>query len=223
MKKYFLNPFFAPVATVLFLGIFSLISIFIFDKKMDFFEDAHICGITTYTLYALAVATLLFCIKDFKEKKVDFAVFLFLLIAAVLREMGIQHWLTKTDTTAFKLRFFTNPNNPISEKILSASILLLVLISVLYLAIKYTIKIWRGFWQKKEIYWTICTLCAMGIVSKFADRLPGNYRKSTGEELDIGIALFCKIIEECGEATLPMLIMIGLLQFHTTNKQKAIF
>ena len=214
MKQYFLNPLFAPFATVLFLILSAFLSIIVFDGSMAFFEDNHFCGITTYTLYCLAILTLFSCAKDFKNKKKDFIVFFFLLIAAVLREMGVQHWLTKTDTTAFKLRFFTNPNNPISEKIISASILLIVIVSVLYLIIKYTPKIWRGFWHKETLYWTICSLCAMGILSKFADRLPGNYRKSTGEELDAGIALFFKIIEECGEATLPMLAIIALMQFH---------
>ena len=219
MKKYFLTPLFAPLATLFFLTIFAFLSIVIFNGDMSFFEDNHVCGISTYTFYGLALFTLIFCAKDFKDKKTEFFVFLFLLVAALFREMGIQHWLTKTDSTAFKLRFFTNPNNPISEKIISASILLVVSFCVLYLIFKYTPKIWRGFWHKETVYWTICSLCAMGILSKFADRLPGNYRKSTGEELDAGIALFVKIIEECGEAILPVLVIIALLQFHFIRKK----
>lgn len=110
MKKYFLNPLFAPIATILFLSIFAFIAITSISKgNTFFFEDGHFCDIATYTLYGAAVVTLFACMKDFKQNKLNFGIFLFLLIAAVFREMGIQHWLTSTDTTAFKMPFLMTP------------------------------------------------------------------------------------------------------------------
>ena len=218
--KIILSPLFAPIATFLLLTIFGFIAIAeISAGNFLFFEDGHFCANITYICYALAGLTLLAYIKDFKNKRLNFVIFLFLLVAATLREMGIQHWLTTTDTTAFKIRFFTNPNNPIHEKLIAGTILLTIASIVLYLIWKYTIPIWKGFWNKKPIEWTICSLCALGIASKIADRIPGNYRKSTGKELNETLALILKIIEECGEVILPILVIIALLQHHLLEKK----
>lgn len=220
MKSCFLSVLTAPVFVCLFLVILFILSLTINSSDPAiFFSTSGFCETITYTGYVLALCTALYYHRDFRQNKKDYLFFLILWGCALLREMGIQHYLTTTDTTAFKLRFFTNPNNPIHEKIISAFLLISVGYIVLYLLIKYTPKIIRGFFDLKPIYWTICTFGTIGIVSKFADRFPSNYHKSTGLILNSDTALIISLIEEGGEATLPLLFALTLIQYHYLRKK----
>ncbi len=215
----------APVSAILFLVLFSVLAIYrYFAGDTTFFDDWHTCDIITYIMWGFAIVALLAFFKDFQGKKqrIAYAMIFFLMIAAVLREMGIQHWLASTDTTAIKMRFFTNPNNPLSEKIITAMLVLTVAAVVLYLIWQYAPRIWRGFWNKEPMYWSICTLCAFGVAGKFIDRLPSNYFKSTGQHLSDELTFYCKLFEEGSEATLPLIILVALVQFHQMrqNQQK---
>lgn len=215
MKKFFLSPFFAPIFVITYVGI--LCSFFIGK------EEAVILGFTdflmeiiTFSGYALTFMIVLCFYKDFNtlEKRKNYGLFLFLLIAAVLREMGVQHWIPSKDTTAFKLRFFTNPDNPLSEKLLSAALLISVFSVIIYLLVKYLPSLIRGFFKMNTICWTICTLGGTGVVAKFADRFPSNYVKWAKEPLDPFIKGHFTLLEETSEAALPLLFAIAVVQAH---------
>lgn len=126
--------------------------------------------------------------------------------------------MTSTDTTAFKLRFFTNSNNPIDEKIIAAFILITVLGIAAYLIVYYTPKIIKGFFKLNPLYWTICTLGGMGILAKVFDRIPGNYRKIVGHFMDQPPKAFFGLLEEISETTLPLLVAFAFIQFHLMKK-----
>ncbi|MBP5533999.1 MAG: hypothetical protein J6Y03_00630 [Alphaproteobacteria bacterium] len=221
MRKMILSPLFAPIVAFLVMVLLGLAATYYRSNGIDtFFEDGYFCDIVTYSLYGILLVCLLFFYKDFKGKFLTWIILLFLNVAAIFREAGIQHWLTSTDTTAIKLRFFTNPKNPLSEKIIAGILVLLVVTAVLYLVFKYTPKIWRCFWHKEAMYWSICTLCGMGLVSKIADRFHGNWVKYTGEKLSDGAFFFSIMIEETSEATLPLIALIALIQWHLMKDNK---
>lgn len=218
-----MSPLLAPLFIILYIGlIFGYCALsgagqyadFIFhftDTKMEFL---------TYSGYALTFLIVLFFYKDFDtpERKKSYLMFLFLTFCAVLREMGIQHWLPSKDTTAFKLRFFTNPDNPISEKLLSAFILITVLGVVLYLLIKYLPFLIKGFFKLNTVCWTVCSLGGIGVLCKIADRFPSNYWKSTGTQLDPETHAWIELFEESSEATLPLLFAMAVIQWHFSRK-----
>ena len=221
MKKWILSPIFAPAVAFLIMLFLGGAAIYYHANGIDtFFDDGYFCDIVTYSLYGMLFIGLLLFYKDFKGKRLTWAILLFLNIAAILREAGIQHWLTTTDTTAIKLRFFTNPKNPLSEKIIAGILVLIVLGSVLYLIFKYAPKIWRGFWKKEPLYWSICSLCGMGLISKIADRFHGNWLKYTGEQLSEDAYFFSIMIEETSEATLPLIALLALIQWHLIRDNK---
>ena len=122
MKKL-LNYFFISPTAVLFIVLLSYTISFIFfsDNLISFTELWGPIDILTYICYFVLFYTLFLYRTDFQTKyeKNIWLIFCFFALAAFLREAGIQHWLTTTDTTAFKLRFFTDPNNPILEKIIA--------------------------------------------------------------------------------------------------------
>lgn len=221
MKKLILSPLFAPIIAILLMLFLGALAVFYRANGIDtFFDDGCFCDNLTYWLYTTLLISLLVFYKDFKGKHLTWCVLVFLNIAAIFREAGIQHWLTTTDTTAIKLRFFTNPKNPLDEKIVAGCLVLLVVAAVLYLIFKYAPKIWRGFWKKETLYWSICSLCGMGVLCKVADRFHGNWVKYTGQALSEDAYFVSIMIEETSEATLPLIALIALVQWLLVNEDK---
>lgn len=220
MRNLFLHPLLAPLCVLLYVGgIFMWNASSSIDNIMLFCETT--LETTTFFAYVISILLVLFYAKDFLHTKLQtpYFLYLFLFFCAALREMGIQHWLTDTDTTAFKLRFFTNPNNPLSTKILSAFILLTVGAAVIYLLYRFTTTIIRGFFKFNPMFWTICTLGATGIIGKIADRIPGNYRKDYSAEMDPYFKALFSLLEESSEVTLPLLFALAIIQFHLLQKR----
>ena len=217
MKKFFLSPLFAACFVVVTLILYYLIS-YIVRAHVGIFdiEEAGATEVLTYVFYGFAAGVVLCLYQDHihTARQTTYFALLFLWLTALLREMGIQHWLTTHDTTAIKIRFFTNPNNPLYEKIISALVVLAVVCVALYLLIKYLKKIIVGFFKFQTIYWTIGTFGALGVLTQIIDRFPANYAKATGQHLTEPIRFALKIFEEGGESLLPLLFTIAFVQFH---------
>ena len=217
MKKLFLSPFcalfFVIVALVLYYSVSYLIR---FSYGVFDIEDVGATEVLTYVFYGFTFGVMICFIHDYLHtpRQTTYFALLFLLLSALLREMGIQHWLTQHDSTAIKLRFFTNPNNPLHEKIIAASLVLLVASVAIYLLVKYFKRMIIGFFKFQPLYWTIATFGGLGITTQFIDRFPANYAKMTGTHLDEPIRFALKIFEEGGESLLPLLFALGLAQFH---------
>ena len=123
MKKFFLSPYFSPVFYVVLWGLMlAVVFTFFPQQKFAITVDGQIIDIITYIGYALMLITMLYLCRDFKDKILCFGIYFILGVAALLREAGIQHHLTNSDTTPFKSRFFLNPNNPLSEKIIYGAV-----------------------------------------------------------------------------------------------------
>lgn len=156
-----------------------------------------------------------------RELRIDFIIFVILGISAFLREMGIQHWLTSHDSTAFKSRFFLNPNNPLSEKIVAGAILLAFFGLIVYLAVKYTRHLITSFFKMNPTSWSIATLCTLGVLGKFFDRFPSNYKHSHGFALPDELRLNFNIVEETSETFLPLVAAFIFLQYWLLHKKPA--
>lgn len=217
MKNFFLSPLFAAFFVCISLLLYFVISYIV---RLNFgvfdIEKSGATEVLTYVSYGFAAGIVLCLYKDHihTHRQTTYFALLFLWLTALLREMGIQHWLTTHDTTAIKIKFFTNPNNPLYEKIISASLVLLVLVVVCYLIFKYFKPMVVGFFKFKTIYWTIATFGVLTISTQFIDRFPANYVKATGTHLTEPVRFFLKIFEEGGESLLPLLFALAFVQFH---------
>ena len=222
MQKVLLSPLFAPVATVLAVGLCIALSWILHPGNPTFFfdEDGE-NEFITYAGYGIGLIVALGYARDYlkTDRQASYFALLFLWLSALLREAGIQHWLTDHDTTAIKLRFFTNPNNPLSEKIVAAVLVVVVLGTAVWLLCRYMPGLFRGFFALNPLAWTVATFGGMGIVSQFADRFPSNYFKATGVRLDDTVIYWFKAVEESGEATLPLLFALGFIQSHLLREQ----
>lgn len=217
MKKLFLSPLFAGLFVVFGLAVYYGVSYALRFAFGPFdIEKIGATEVLTYVFYGIA-GGVLFCLgSDYlhTEKRKTYQALCFLWLVALLREMGIQHWLTQHDSTAIKIRFFTNPNNPLYEKIISATLILLVVGVIGWLLVKYLKKMVVGFFKFQSVYWTIATFGALGVLTQITDRLPANYVKATREHLSEPILFALKIFEEGGESLLPLVFAVGLVQFH---------
>ena len=143
---------------------------------------------------------------------------LILLMCAVVREMGIQHCLTTSDTTPFKLNFFKKPTNPFGEKIIFGSILLSLFGIIFYLIGHFFKKLWIGFFHFETAVWTFVTFFLLLIVSKILDRLPSKLVKNHIPMSDTAHSAF-SWFEETSEILLPLLLIILLGQIFVIEKQ----
>ena len=223
MKKIFTSPFFTPCFYIITWGMLLFIVLAFFnDKKFTITEDWHLIDIITNLGYLFMFGTMIYLSKDYKGKMTVWGTYLFLGICAFLREGGIQHHLSSTDSTPFKSRFFLNPNNPLSEKIIFGAVLLIVLAAVLYIAVKYSKHLIVSFFKMNTITWSVAVLCVVGIGGKFADRFPSKWKKlHDGIELPREQIEIWSLLEESSEMFLPYLVIIIFWQYHLlAQKQK---
>ncbi len=211
---WFYHPFFAPVFIII-MGIIPLANWFLLERDTAIWMTQVWDDYLTPPLYVLALIVLyIFKPKDNTPKQnFNFFLFEFITLGMLLRELGIQHWLTQTDSTAIKIKFFLNPNNPIHEKIITGLFLLMWVVIAIYLFRRYTVFLFREFFRLNATVWTIGTTCMLVVFVKFVDRYADNYQRFTGVPVsqfwDTGLSSF----EEIYEAFLPVLIMIAAIQF----------
>lgn len=225
MKNYIASPLFTPIAVlILWPLLMSLIFVFCHDSLNEVIKEGHFIEQLTYFCYFLLFAAFILFHKPFmknRSSRIDFAIFVFFGFAALLREMGIQHMLTSHDTTAFKSRFFLNPNNPWSEKIAAGLILLVFLAAVIFVAVKYGRYLINSFFKMNPTTWSIATLCTLGVFCKFIDRFPSNYRRYYGEPLPRALQDTFEIVEETSEVFLPVAAVLILWQYWILQREKS--
>ena len=223
MKKLFLSYLFTPIAfTLAWLTLICTVLIFFPEQKFIITQEGEIIEIFTNIGYILMLASMMYLAQDYTDKITSWGVYLFLGMCAFLREAGIQHYLSKTDTTPFKSRFFLNPNNPWGEKIVFGLVLLVIFAALAYLAVKYTKFLITSFFKLNTVTWSTAVLCTVLVCAKFADRFPSNWRKAhDGVYLPQNQIEIWALLEECSEMFLPYLVMLIMWQYHLIKKQKA--
>ena len=221
MKKLFLSPFFAPICFALCWGaLLAIVLVYFPEQKYQLTFDGQIIDILTNIGYMSMLAALLYFSKDYTDKITSWGIYLFLGMTAYLREAGIQHHLSKTDTTPFKSRFFLKPENPIGEKIVFGMLLLIIFGAILYLLIKYAKHLVTSFFKFNTVTWTIAVFCSVLVLSKFADRFPGNWRDAHNNvPLPKSHIEVWSLLEESIEIFIPYLVVLALAQYHLLKKK----
>lgn len=222
MKKIYLSPFFTPIAFVLSWGLLlATVLIYFPEQKFKITEDGEIIELFTNIGYMGLFAALLYFSKDYRDKITSWGIYLFLSMCAFLREAGIQHHLSRTDSTPFKSRFFLNPNNPWGEKIVFGLLLLIVFGAILYLAVKYSKHLILSFFKLNTVTWSTAVFCCTLVFAKFADRFPGNWRSAhNGVSLPRAQIEIWSLLEESSELFLPYLVIIMLSQYHLLKNKE---
>ncbi len=216
MRKIFLSPFFTVIAfAVLWVAFMGALYYGFPQDVLRFTYEGEFIETITHIGYVLLIGVLLMLGNDYRDKMASWGCFLFLAMSAFLREQGIQHHLSHTDTTPFKSRFFLNPHNPWSEKIIFGLVLLIIAGAVGYLAVKYTKHLIRSFFKLDTVTWSVAVLCTVGVFAKLVDRFPSNWKKAHGGvPLPTETYTVCQLLEESSEMFLPYIAIVILLQYH---------
>lgn len=223
MKKVFLSPFFTPIAfTVIWGALIAVVLAFFPEQKFLITEEGQILEIFTNIGYILMLAAMMFFARDYSDKITSWGIYLFLGMCAFLREAGIQHHLSKTDTTPFKSRFFLNPNNPWGEKIVFSLVLIVIFAAIIYLAVKYTKFLSSSFFKLNTVTWSTAVLCTVLVCAKFADRFPSNWKKAH-DNVPLPVNQFetWALLKEGSEMFLPYLVIVIMWQYHLLCKKAA--
>ena len=221
MKKLFLSPLFSIFFTIICMALYYGIS-YVFRLKYGVFdiEDLGITDALTNLFYGIAFGIVICLYTDFttSAQKHTYGALLFLWFFTLLREMGLQHWLAVNDSTAIKIRYFTNPSVPLYAKTISILVILSVVLVISYLLWKHLKQMIIGFFKLVPMYWTIASFGALGLATQIADRFPAHYHKITGQGLQEPSRFALKILEEGGESILPLLFAVAFIQYHLSKK-----
>ncbi|MBP5698555.1 MAG: hypothetical protein J6W96_03405 [Alphaproteobacteria bacterium] len=222
LKRIFLSPFILPLLFLVLWGSFIWGACFMYaDDLLQLTEDGECIDVIAKLGYIFLLYLLLFVYRDFSDKMLAWGMYIFLALVCFLRESGIQHHLSMTDSTPFKSRFFLNPNNFLFEKIIYGGFLLLIFWMLGYFAWKYGKSLIKGFLKFDTIAWSVAVLCCAGVGSKYIDRFPANYRRShPGMSLDENVYAILQVVEEVTEMFLPYLAMFIILQYHLLKKKE---
>ena len=213
MNNIITKTFFTPVSVYFIWSLWVIITLLLFGKDAATISgDGGFTDVATYFLYDSAFFAFAIFARDFYKigKMKDFCAFVALLAVCLLREMGAQHWLTTTDTTAIKIRFFTNPNNPLSEKIVAGLVIIAVVVIIAYILVKYAIPFVKGFFRLDPISWGVATLGTFGLSAKIVDRMHSKFWSKMGEQVES----YASVLEETLEAMIPFSAVLILIQFH---------
>lgn len=217
IDKIFLSPFFTGLFILSAMAAYFILC-YALRARLGVFDVERI-GLTetlTYLFYGLGGGIVFMLYEDHLNtpRQKTYYYMCFLWFCALLREMGVQHWLTTHDTTAIKIRFFTNPNNPLYEKVFTFILLLIVVRVVICLLYRYAKPVVSGFLKMHPVHWSVVSFSIWVAVTQIADRFPSKYEKATGVDLFEPVRFFLKILEEGGESLLPLIFAIAMLQFH---------
>ena len=117
-----------------------------------------------------------------------------------------------THGTAFKMRFITNPANPLSDRIL------VVLFFVVFFAvlggtlIVFLPRLFKGLFKLHPVCWSIGFLGGTGILVNIFDRTPSILRKKFDTVLTPPTEALMTAFEEGMELLLPIFAMVAILQ-----------
>lgn len=223
-SKTFKSPYFGVLFILVAMSLYFGIS-YICRAIFGVFDIQRVGAteVLTYLFYGFGGGIIFCCAKDFmsdSSKLKTFSAIVFIYITMILRDMGAQGWLTTHDTVVTKIRFFTNPNNPMYEKIIAGFVMGLILIVFLYLLIKNIKPFIKGLIKFEAIPWTAVTFFIWMVLTQIIDRFPAEFFKATGGSLAEPIKFAMKIFEEGGESLLPLLIAIMFLQYRAIYYKK---
>ena len=216
-SKIFKSPWFGALFLVIGMALYLAISYICrgFFGAFDI-EEVGATEVLTYLFYGFGGGIIFCCAKDILSENSrikSFSAIIFIYIVMILRDMGAQGWLTSHDTFVTKIRFFTNPNNPLYEKVIAGGIMLFSTAVFFYVLLKHIKPLCKGIVNFEPVSWTVLVLMVWTPITQVLDRFPAEFLKATGGDLIEPIKFAMKIGEEGGESLLPLLIAIGFMQF----------
>ena len=140
---------------------------------------------------------------------------------AICRELDWHKLLIKasnlpgaTHGTPFKLKFLTNPANPLSDRIMIATCFVVAFGLCGATLFCFLPRLIKGLFKLHPVCWSIGFLGGTTALSQIADRLPATLRHSHGIHLTESQHALSAALEEGQELLLPLFVILAILQAH---------
>lgn len=140
---------------------------------------------------------------------------------AICRELDWHKLLVKashlpgaTGGTPFKLRFLTNPANPLSDRLIVFACFALVFGLGIGTLLYYLRRLLKGLFNLHPACWSVAFLGGTTILIQIVDRLPAVLRHNCGIRLSDRSHALTTALEEGQELLLPLFVVLAVLQAH---------
>ena len=125
-----------------------------------------------------------------------------------------SHLPGMTRGTPFKLRFLTNANNPLSDRLIVAACFAVAIALCAGTLLYYLRRLLKGLVNLHPVCWSIAFLGGTALLSQFFDRLPAELRHGLGIHLTASQHALTSVLEEGQELLLPVFVILAILQAH---------
>lgn len=133
-----------------------------------------------------------------------------MVLALAAREMDLHKHFT--GTSVLKVSFYLH-DAPLLHKLVAAPILLVVLATAVWLAVRFARPLWRDLRRGRPLAVTIAVFFATLVLTKLIDRSFAILAEDFGIAISIGLDAVLSALEEVGECSLPLILAVGLGQY----------
>lgn len=147
---------------------------------------------------------------------------------AICRELDWHKLLVKasqlpgaTSGTPFKMKFLTNPNNPLADRLVVAACFALVIALCGGTLLYYIRRLLKGLFKLHPVCWSMAFFGGTIILVQVVDRLPAILRHDAGIRISDRWHALTTALEEGQELMLPLLVILAILQAHFIYNNEA--
>ena len=208
----------ACVAVLTSLSAFFCWMILDYHYMVDYFVEEN-GPVENVTLVAYVVA--LAAILDYGSNVLFVRTRLALTIMLAymfMREADMHKWLN--GLSILKIKFWLSGDIPLVDKFWAVVILAPVLWMLYYFLKNYVRQVWTDFWRKDAYAISVFVFLAVLVISKICDRSLNMMTEMWGWQFDIWLKALVTAQEEFLECILPVLVMIGVLQYRESHEWK---
>ncbi len=119
-----------------------------------------------------------------------------------------------TRGTPFKLKFLTNPVNPLADRLLVAACFLVVIALLGGTLLYFLPRLVKGLLRLHPVCWSIGFFGGSIILIQIVDRLPAVLRNDHGIRISDSLHALTIALEEGQELLLPLFVILAVLQAH---------
>ena len=119
-----------------------------------------------------------------------------------------------TRGTSFKMKFLTNPNNPLTDRLIVAACFLLVGVLCIGTLLFFLRRLLNGLFKLHPVCWSIGFFGGTLILIQIFDRMPAILRNKFGIHISDNLHALTTTLEEGQELLLPLFIIIATIQAH---------
>lgn len=154
-------------------------------------------------------------------RKLWLADFSLLTFFAICRELDWHKLLVNvsgipgaTHGTPFKMKFLTNANNPLSDRIIVAACFTLVIVFCAGTLLYFLRRLLTGLFRLHPVCWSVGFFGGTIILIQIVDRLPAVVRHKSGIRISDSLHALTTTFEEGQELLLPLFLILAITQAH---------